>query len=164
MSDMYDVKTRQPLGQKIVRRDDGSLDVSTINDEPSMTQQQFAAECDINNIMKKYDNTGLITHLARKPAMYGDFSGISDYQGMLDTIRYADEAFMTLPASTRQRFENDPQKLLNFLHDEKNFEEGVKLGFLKPREKPAAQAQNAIPQNANPAPAASQPAPISNPA
>lgn len=143
MSDMYDVKTRIPHGQKIVRRDDGSLDVATLNDEPSMTQQQFAAECDINNIMKKYDSTGLITHLAKRPAMYGDFSQIQDYQAMLDTIRYADEAFMTLPASTRQRFENDPQKLLTFLHDPKNYDEGVSLGFLKPRDPVTAPAKNA---------------------
>lgn len=161
MSDMYDVKTRVPFGQKIVRREDGSLDVSTINDDPSMTQQQFSAECDINNIMKKYDNTGLITHLAKRPAMYGDFSQITDYQEMLETIRYADEAFMTLSAEARQRFENDPQKLLNFLQDSKNYDEGVKLGFLKPRAQTAPQAQNAN-SNANPASGAQNPA--SNPA
>lgn len=134
MSDMYDKKTRIPYGQVHKRREDGSLDVGTINTEPSMAQQQFAEECDINHIMLKYNTTKQFTHLTSKQGVYGDFSQITDYREMLETVRYADEAFNTLPAEVRARFRNDPGQLLDFIQDEKNYDEGVKLGLLNPRE------------------------------
>lgn len=115
------------------RRENGTLDVATLNDEASMTQQQFAAECDINNIMKKYNSTGEFTHLTSKQGQYADFSQITDYRDMLDTVRYAQEAFSSLPADVRLKFRNDPGELLAFLQDEKNYDEGVKLGLINAR-------------------------------
>lgn len=111
----------------------GRLRVQTINLEPSLTQQQFAADCDINNIMRKYQTTGEFTHLTSKQGRYADFSDITDYREMLDTVKYADEAFASLPADVRLRFKNDPAHLLEFLQDSKNYDEGVKLGLLNPK-------------------------------
>lgn len=124
--------------QKItVDKKTGRVRVQTMNLEPSMTQQQFEAECDINNIMKKYATTGQFTHLTSKQGRYGDFSQITDYQEMLETIRYADEAFSSLPAEVRLRFKNNPAELLEFVQDPKNYDEGVKLGLVQPKPTPA---------------------------
>lgn len=112
---------------------DGRVHVESINDLPSMTQQQFKDECDINNIMKKYASTGQFTHLTSKQGAYSDFSMITDYQEMLETVRYAQDAFASLPADVRTRFANDPGNLLGFIQDPSNYDEGVKLGLLNAR-------------------------------
>lgn len=108
----------------------GRVRVQTINKEASMTQQQFKDECDINNIMKKYQTTGEFLHLTKKQGTYGDFSELTDYQGMLHKVMQADAAFAALPADVRLRFKNDPAELISFLQDEKNHDEGVKLGLI----------------------------------
>ena len=42
----------------------------------SMTQEQFAEESQINNILRSHDRNGIIEHINRGNAIYGDFSGI----------------------------------------------------------------------------------------
>lgn len=121
------------FNQKTVVRKNGTLRVQSINNEPTLAQQQFKDECDINNIMKKYSTTGEFTHLTSKEGVYADFSQITDYRDMLDTVIYAQDAFNALPAEMRKRFDNDPGKLLEFIQDNKNYDEGVKLGLLNPR-------------------------------
>lgn len=84
--------------------------------------------------MAKYQTTGQFTHTTSKIGRYADFSSIQDYREMLDTVRYAQEAFAILPAEMRKRFDNDPSQLLDFVQDPNNYDEGVKLGLLNPRE------------------------------
>lgn len=113
-------------------RENGTLDIATINDEPSLTQQQYAEECDINNIVKRYANDPATWRMLTegKKGVYADFSEIKDYQQMLNQVIHAQEAFMTLPASIRARFRNDPGSLLEFLQDPNNREEAVELGLI----------------------------------
>lgn len=115
---------------------DGRVSVKTINNDPTKTQQQFKDECDINNIMNKYTSTGQFTHLTSKQGTYGDFSQITDYQEMLHTVKYAQDAFAALPADIRKRFNNDPGQLLEFVQNDKNYDEGVKLGLVQPKNPP----------------------------
>lgn len=122
--------------QVITKRKDGSIDVGTRNVEPSKTQQQFKDECDINNIVKRFADTGEFRHLTSKEGTYADFSQITDYQDMLDTVIYAKNAFSSLPAEVRKRFGNDPGLLLQFLQDPNNREEGEKLGLINKRDLP----------------------------
>jgi len=123
-------------------RPNGTLRVATVNEEPTMAQQQFKDECDINNIMKKYSTTGQFTHLTSKTGIYADFSQITDYQDMLHTVQYAQDAFASLPADVRLRFSNDPGKLLEFIQDSKNYDEGVKLGLVNPKIQPPPSQSN----------------------
>lgn len=109
----------------------GRVRVQTLNDDPSMTQQQFADECDINHIMKRYEKTGEIVHRNSKQGVYADFSEIKNYHEMMDQVLYAQEAFLTLPAKIRARFRNDPGQLLSFLDDSKNLKEAEELGLLE---------------------------------
>lgn len=116
-----------------VDKNTGRVRVYTKNTEPSLTQQQFKDECDINNIMKKYQSTGQFTHLTSRKGVYADFSQITDYQSMLHQVQYAQEAFSSLPAELRQRFRNDPGQLLAFLQDKRNYDEAIQLGLLEPK-------------------------------
>lgn len=97
--------------------------------KPSRAKQEFKAECDINTIMAKYAKTGLLEHVNRYQGQYGDFSEVVDYQEALNLVSQAQEAFQSLPASIRTRFENDPGKYLAFVQDPANSAELVKMGL-----------------------------------
>lgn len=104
---------------------------------PSFTQQQFKNECDVNLILKRYEQTGVIDHLTAKKPLYGDFSDIPDYQIAQHILIDAQEKFDALPASIRKRFDNNPLNMVEFCKDPKNHEEGVKLGlFVEVNEEP----------------------------
>lgn len=95
----------------------------------SMTQQQFKAECDVNNILAKYKRTGMLSHIQKHQGNFGDFSSIEDYQTSLGKLMQAQQSFESLPSELRAKFENDPAKLISFLSDDKNNAEAVKLGL-----------------------------------
>lgn len=99
----------------------------------SMTKKSFAADADINNVMKKFRATGQLPQLMKNP-QYGDFSDVSSYQESLDTVMVAQTQFAALPAHVRERFQNDPSRFLAFVGDEKNLDEMVKLGLADVRE------------------------------
>lgn len=93
------------------------------------TEQTHKTECDINNILRRYDSTGLITHVNNTVAQYGDFSEVDDYQTSLQKVMDAENAFLALPSEARKFFENDPAKFLDFAADPKNHEVMVELGL-----------------------------------
>lgn len=98
--------------------------------EPSRTKQSELEICDINNIMARYATTGVITHVASGQPLYGDFSEVEDYQASLNKVMSAEERFNSLPSDIRKKFDYDPQKMVEFILDEKNRDECVKLGFI----------------------------------
>nr|QJB19817.1 MAG: internal scaffolding protein [Microvirus sp.] len=117
--------------RKVSVRANGSLRIQSENMEPTMTQQQFKDECDINNILRKHGHDPVAFQALTRPGgMYADFSNITEYRDMLDAVIYAQDAFSSLPAHIRSRFANDPQQLLDFVQDKQNYDEGVKLGLV----------------------------------
>lgn len=99
--------------------------------DPSRTQQQFKEECDVNNILRNYVNTGVLTHTSSVSPQFGDYSNMpSDYGEALALIERSREEFMQLSSDVRERFDNDPFSLVKFLQDEKNRDEAVKLGLV----------------------------------
>jgi len=40
--------------------------------QPSLTRQSFKDECDVNLIVKRYTETGMINHIPRRTPEYGD--------------------------------------------------------------------------------------------
>jgi len=98
-------------------------------EDASLTQQHFKDECDINNILRQFNVTGLLPESALSPR-YGDFTGISDYHSALNQVIAAENEFMALPAQIRSRFDNDPAKLIDFLDNSENLDEAIKLGLV----------------------------------
>lgn len=103
---------------------------------------EFAKEADINFLLARYKNTGSLYTAedmikANRRPQFGDFTGIPDYQESLDKMREALSMFGELPLSVRQRFSDDPVKLLEFLQDKNNLEEAVELGLVDQPEKVA---------------------------
>lgn len=99
--------------------------------DPSLAQQSFKDDADINVLLERFKVTGMMPQGVIMPT-YGDFTGISDYRTAVDAIKKASDAFMELPANIRSRFDNDPQRFLEFCHDDKNRDEAVRLGLVPP--------------------------------
>lgn len=94
------------------------------------TQQNHKNECDVNNIIKKYDKTGLILHVSKIEAQFGDLTGF-DFKQSLDMINNASTMFMELPSNIRKHFNNSPIDFLDFMDNPDNREEAIKLGLIK---------------------------------
>lgn len=99
---------------------------------PSMTKQEFVAECDINNIVKEYLITGQVQHIAAKAAQgqYLDLPQPMDFQESVHVVMQAQQAFESLPSRVRERFGNDPEQFLQFFYDPANADEARELGML----------------------------------
>jgi len=99
--------------------------------DPTRTKISEQASTDINEIVRQFGLTGQLPDNPLPP-QYGDFSDVLDYQGALNSVRAAGEAFQALPAALRARFANDPQLLIDFIGDETNRAEAVTLGLIPP--------------------------------
>jgi len=97
----------------------------------SLTQQHFKEECDVINIIKRHDRNGIIEHVQRGQARYGDFSEVADYREALDLVRDAQDEFMTIPSDIRKKFDNDPGKFYEFVSNPDNKEELKTMGFVQ---------------------------------
>ena len=97
--------------------------------EPSMTQQSAKDECDINNILKRYEKTGILPDLIREDGAYGDFSEVPEYQEALNIVEKAQFQFNSLDGHLRKRFDNEPAKFLEFCQNPANLEEMYTLGL-----------------------------------
>lgn len=117
-------------------------------DDPSLTEQSHAQEADINFIVKRCIQTQQLPPQAG-PEHYGDFGSGMDYHTALNMLRSSQEAFNNLPAEVRSRFDNDPGKLLDFVHNDENYEEAVKLGIVTRREDLSTPAPKSPPQTAS---------------
>jgi len=100
-------------------------------DGQGRTKRQFKDECDINVIMRRYAQTGTLEHVRHQEAQYADVTG-HDFQKACDVVATARTMFAELPAHVRDRFKNDPQEFLEFVHDEDNLAEARELGLLSP--------------------------------
>lgn len=119
-------------GHVVTKRSNGSKRVRTYFKLPSMAKQSFREECDINVIMKKYEKTGVIAHAREFEGRYGDYTNVQDYQESLNQVMAAQEMFMTLPATVRREFDNDPAKFLAGVEDPAMKDRLVELGLISP--------------------------------
>lgn len=101
---------------------------------PSMTKQSFAEECDINCILERArQGMDISSAVNNRVALYGDFTSVPSYQDALDLVNRANGMFMSLDATVRERFANDPSRMIAFLQDVRNYDEAVKLGLVVPK-------------------------------
>jgi len=96
----------------------------------SHVKQSFKDECDINQIMRKYTKTGLVTHVQKHMGNYDDLVDVPTYHDALNKVLDANESFETLPSSVRNRFNNNPAEFIDFVGDPSNESEMRDLGLL----------------------------------
>ena len=80
--------------------------------DKSLTQQNFAQETIIENIMAKYRQTGIVSHTNQRTPEYGDYLTATDFKSALDQIHAIEDDFDALDSATRKKYDNDPLKYL----------------------------------------------------
>ena len=93
------------------------------------TKQQFKDECDINHIMARFQQTGLLDFVNRGQPQYIDVTG-HDYQTAMDTIANANSLFQQMPSALRAEFNNSPQEFVEFCENPANRPRMAELGLL----------------------------------
>lgn len=91
-----------------------SLRYAVDTGEDTLVQQQFGVEADINTIVRRFGISRTMPFGAASPGVFGDFTGIQDYEDAVARIDKSRAAFMKLPAEVRERFANDPGRLVEF--------------------------------------------------
>nr|UXQ88059.1 MAG: internal scaffolding protein [Microvirus sp.] len=107
--------------------------VRTYNEKSSLTKQSFKAECDINNIINKFTNTGIITHENPNNSQYG-YAPSNDFREAMDIVLIANQQFEELPANIRRKFANSPELFLDFAQNPNNRAEMHDMGLTIGRE------------------------------
>ncbi|AGT39929.1 portal protein [Marine gokushovirus] len=142
----YSPRLRVALDQSIPDPKTGEIQVS-------MTKQEFAQETEINNIMARYEKTGILDHV-KEHAGYANFPAPVDYQDALQMTIDAQLAFDALPARTRREFHNDPLEFLSFIEDPDNVDRMRDLGLLNDPVEEASEEADPSPREVPPEAAA----------
>ena len=69
-----------------------------------ITEQHHARSCDINTILARYKQTGVIEHIKNFEPQYGDVSEV-DFKNAMDTVATVKSEFESLPAWARAKFD-----------------------------------------------------------
>lgn len=95
----------------------------------TLTQQQFVEDADVNVIVRRFGISGQLPSRARGQAMYGDFTGITDFESARDVVARAEAGFKELPAQVRDQFGNDPARLIAYAQSvsEEEFIERIRV-------------------------------------
>lgn len=104
---------------------------------PSRTLQEPKDSCNINLIMQRYQETGMINHLSNKQPIYDDVSAVGDYQSCLEVVERAQEAFAQLPSDLRKTLDNNPANLIGYISNPDNLDACVKFGLVNAPPEPA---------------------------
>lgn len=104
----------------------------------SMTRREFAAECDINTLMKRYAQTGVISHVNNTQPRYLDLADTPDFMTALNMMNDAQAAFMRLPSVVRREFDNNPAEFIEYALKEENLPKLREWGLAPPEKAPEA--------------------------
>lgn len=128
--------------------DAGGIDIPTVCPEKSMTRQSDLEGSDINVIMRRVQQTGVLPPETRE-AVFTDVSEIGSYRDALEVMQKAQEGFYALPPAIREKFRNDAVSFLDFASRPENMAELQAMGVL---EAPQAEvAPKALEEPAKPA-------------
>lgn len=120
----------------------------------SQTIQSQEPETNINQIMKRWERTGELTHVSRAIAQYRDMTGIPDLEGALNIVADAQSIFEEMPAEVRKACDHNVAKFLPFIDDPGNLERCIELKILPPKmveeELPLKGEAIAVPSPPNP--------------
>lgn len=115
----------------------------SIDPDESIVQGQFADECDINTLVRRFGVTGTMPQVVQ-PMLVGDFDGAPDFRAAMDIAVQARQSFDSLPLDLRKRFGFDAGLMLEFLDNPENRDEAIRIGLVVPKPEPVRSAVQAI--------------------
>ena len=113
-------------------RDAASSESGLACDDPTLAQQQFRDEADINTILERFGRTGELIVPVNVP-QFGDYTEVTDYHSAMNMVLEAQSAFDALPARIRKEFDNDPGRFVDFVMDESNRDKAIEMGLVAPK-------------------------------
>ena len=113
--------------------------------DPGLTEQSHKEDVDMHNIMRQFEKTGIVKHVAAHAGTYGDYVGAPGFQEAMNIIAKAESMFESVPAKIRAKFDNDPGKFVDFMQAPENYQAILDLGLdASHLPKPEAVAEPAI--------------------
>lgn len=100
-------------------------------EDEDKTVQSFKEEADINVLVRRFGITGQMPQ-GVVPPTYGVFEDVFDFKSAMDAIAVARESFDAMPGDVRAKFQNDPQKFVEFCSNKDNLPEMRKMGLAIP--------------------------------
>lgn len=126
--------------------------------EPSLTQQQFKDECEIESLLKAHNLSqvmGIMNNHGQQP-LYADVTDIPDFHDAQNHVARATEYFEGLPSDVRSRFNNSLSEFLTTLNDPGAREALTEMGVLKKADKAADVVRPVVPPAADKQPIVSE--------
>lgn len=102
--------------------------------EKGKTLQSQKDEADVNRIVRRIQQTGMTQQPTQLPT-YQWFEDIFDFQTAQNALVQANKAFATVRSDIRARFENDPQKFVEFCSKKENLDALREMGLAPPAPK-----------------------------
>ncbi len=84
------------------------------------TKQSFKNGTDINRILAKAHKTGVISHLNKYGAIYGDFSDMPDLLQANERLARGQQIFDELPSEVRAEFRQEIGEFYKYVNDPAN--------------------------------------------
>ncbi len=109
----------------------GKKRFQTDNFGESQTIQSDNHNADINKIMERFKQTGIIDSLDAGELMFKDVSEFTDLADALNQAKIAEVEFMKLPSKVREIFDHDVAVWLDSAHDEEKRDALVAAGFIE---------------------------------
>lgn len=103
--------------QLVTVRENGTKKCVTINDMPSETVVSQQDETDIQHILAKYEQSGIVAHMQDVDLMFRDVTEFEDYRDLAAQDAVAKEEFMTLPSKVREVFGHNYANWLEAAHN-----------------------------------------------
>jgi phage internal scaffolding protein len=125
---MNQLASDSTITNKVKKQKNRKHSISFAN-ETSLTEQSHKAACDIHNIMRQSQKTGMINHLAQHEGQYMDLANRPTFQEANNIIAKAKSTFETVPAKIREQFHNDPGEFLEFIQTPENRAQMLEMGF-----------------------------------
>lgn len=126
---------------KIYSRYDPPKDDGITFKKPSLTQQCFKEQCDINNILESYSQQAraMRANIADllPPIDSQDFADISNMEDFLtaqNKIAKVTQIFEQMPSNVRPEFGDDPANFIAALGDSQKYSQLADLGVLNRKE------------------------------
>lgn len=123
------IRWRQPYDLDSEEREGAACAIETGSE--SLVQQAPSVDADINVIVKRFGISERMPVVPADPRFYGDLGDVPDLGTALRRVNEARDRFMALPVDLRNRFQNSPAVLWDFVNNPANAEEAVRLGLLR---------------------------------
>lgn len=102
-------------------------------DEIPRVEQSHERETNINNIVKRHGGDLIAKTQNIQQLQYDDVT-TNDFQESMNLILKGNQTFMSLPSKTRDEFQNDPAKYMDYIHNPENKQALIDRGWMKPPE------------------------------